>query len=298
MAATRGPTGRRLELGIQLRELRESAFMDNGKPMTRKVAIHGTKLSEASLQRIETGRLNFRNVGDLRKLLDKYGVNDPDVIDALVDLNREATRQEWVTRYRNNVLPGMRGFVGLEAEAQEIRLYHPAIVHGLLQTESYARAVFENEKPVEETTSEFVRNNVALRMERKERVLERDPDPVKVRAVLGEAALRYVIGGADIMRNQYDEIARLSVLPHVTVQVLPLSSRGYRASSDLAILTFPDRLPPMVQVDNAWGAMSSSDRPKEIARFLRRFDAMVASALPPEDTPEFLQRLAKELTSH
>ncbi|WP_254407056.1 DUF5753 domain-containing protein [Streptomyces sp. GMY02] len=275
--------------------MRESIFMDNGKPMPRKVAVQGTKLSEAALQRIETGSLSFRNTGDLRKLLDKYGVDDPDVIDQLVELNRDATSQDWVTRYRSHMQPAMQGFVGIEAEAQEIRIYHPAVVHGLLQTEDYAKAIFEIEKPIEETTSEFIRHNVALRMERKRRVLDREPRTVKLWAILGEAALRYAIGSPQVMLDQYEEITRLSKLDHVKIQVLPLNGRGYRASSDLAILDLVDGLPPMVQVDNAWGAVSTSDKPKEVARFTRRFNTMIASALPLEDTPEFMHRLAREL---
>ncbi|MGW4076082.1 helix-turn-helix domain-containing protein [Streptomyces asiaticus] len=294
MAAKRGATGRRLELGIRLRGIRENTFI-NGRPMTRKVAVQGTKLSEAALQRIETGALNFRNVGDLRKLLAKYGVDDEEVIETLVELNRDATSQDWVTRYRGHTLPAMAGFVGIEAEAQEIRIYHPAVVHGLLQTEAYAQAIYEIEKPIEETTTEFIRNNVALRMERKQRVVERDPEPVKLWAILGEAALRYTLGSTEVMRDQYEEITRLSKLDHVKIQVLPISGRGYRASSDLAILELGDGLPPMVQVDNAWGAVSTSDKPKEVARFNRRFNQMIASALPSEETPEFMQQLAREL---
>lgn len=40
--------------------------------------------------------------------------------------------------------PAMQGFVGIEAEAQEIRIYHPAVVHGLLQTEDYSKAIFDS----------------------------------------------------------------------------------------------------------------------------------------------------------
>ncbi|SED63519.1 Helix-turn-helix domain-containing protein [Streptomyces sp. 2112.2] len=298
MAAKRGATGRRLELGLQLRQMRESIVMKTGKPMTRKAAVTGTKLSEAALQRIETGALNFRNVGDLRKLLDKYGVTDEEVIETLVELNRDSSNQDWVTRYRRVMQAGMPTFVGVESEAREIRVYQPTAVHGLLQTEGYAQAIFDIGKPVEETTTEFCRQNVALRMERKERVLRREPDPVKLWVILGEAALRHIVGDIEVMREQYEEITKLAALDHVAIQVLPLAGRGYRASHDFAILDLGDGLPPMVQIDTAWGAVSTSDKPREVDRFKRRFDTMMSSALPPEDTAEFMQRLDRELKSH
>ncbi|WP_406103899.1 DUF5753 domain-containing protein [Streptomyces sp. NBC_01003] len=148
------------------------------------------------------------------------------------------------------------------------------------------------QRPVEETTSEFIRNGVELRMARQE-VLTRDT-PVRLHAILGEAALRYVVGDADVMREQFGQLTKWAAHDHITIQVLSFG-RGYRSTNDFAILYLGDRLPPRVQTDTAWGAVSTSDKPREVDRFARRFDAMVASALPPEETPEFLRRLEREL---
>lgn len=293
MAAKRGRTGQRLELGLQLRQLRDGCGLgDRGGGLTRKQAVQGLRISEASLLRIETGALNFRNVGDLRKLLEKYGVTDEDVIESLINLNRESGHQDWLTQFRGLMPAGMPGFVGLEPEARGMRAYHPTLVYGLLQTERYARALLELHKPVEETTSEFVRSSVELRMKRQE-VLTRD-DPVKLRVILGEAALRYPVGGSDVMREQCEKLVKLNSWDHITIQVLPFRS-GYRSANDFAILDLGDELPPRVQIDSAWGATHTSDKRREVDRFIRRFDTMTASALPPEDTAHFLHRLEREL---
>ncbi|MGW0531439.1 Scr1 family TA system antitoxin-like transcriptional regulator [Streptomyces sp. NPDC003032] len=66
-------------------------------------------------------------------------------------------------------------------------------------------------------------------------------------------------------------------------------------AADFALLDFGNTLPPRVQTDSAWGSVSTSDKPPEVDRFGRRFDAMAASALPPEDTPEYLHQLEREL---
>jgi hypothetical protein len=76
--------------------------------------------------------------------------------------------------------------------------------------------------------------------------------------------------------------------------VLPFRP-SYRSINDFAILDFGNALPPRGQADSAWGSVSTSDKPREVDRFHRRFDAMAASALPPEDTPDFLHRLEGEL---
>ncbi|UIX34580.1 helix-turn-helix domain-containing protein [Streptomyces sp. GQFP] len=293
MAAKRGRTGQRLELGLQLRQLREGCGLgDRGGGFTRKQAVQGLRISEASLLRIETGALNFRNVGDLRKLLDKYGVTDEAVIEALIALNRESGHQDWLTQFRGLMPAGMPGFVGLEPEARSMRAYHPTLIYGLLQTRRYAETLLELHKPVEETTSEFVRSSVELRMKRQE-VLTRD-DPVRLRVILGEAALRYPIGGADVMREQFEKLVKMNSWDHITIQVLPFRA-GYRSANDFAILDLGDGLPPRVQIDSAWGATHTSEKRREVDRFVRRFDTMTASALPPEDTPQFLNQLEREL---
>ncbi|QIB43481.1 helix-turn-helix domain-containing protein [Streptomyces aureoverticillatus] len=286
MAAKRGRTGQRLELGLQLRQLREEYGM------TRRQAVQGLRISEASLLRIESGYLNFRNVGDLRKVLTKYGVTDEDVVESFVGLNRESSRQDWLTQFRGLMPAGMPGFVGLEPEARSMRIYHPTLIHGLLQTRRYAQALHDLNKPVEETTSEFIRNSVELRMKRQE-CLTRD-NPVELRAILGEAALRYPVGGAEVMREQYEKLAKLAAWEHITLQVLPFRN-AYRSTNDFGILDLGDRLPPRVQIDSAWGAVHTSDKRREVDRFTRRYDAMAASALPPEDTPQFMAQLQREL---
>ena len=99
-------------IALFLRERREAA----GFIISEAAKL--VDLSRAVLQRIETGSLNFRNVGDLRRLLAKYGVEDEEVIESLVELNRDAADQDWVTRYRAHLLPAMKSFVGIEAEAR------------------------------------------------------------------------------------------------------------------------------------------------------------------------------------
>ncbi|KND35697.1 helix-turn-helix domain-containing protein [Streptomyces acidiscabies] len=293
MAAKRGRTAQRLELGLQMRHLRENCGLgDRGGVLSRKQAVVGLKISEASLQRIESGALNFRNVGDLRKLLDKYGVTDPEIVDGLISLNKESNQQDWLTQYRGLMPTGMPGFVGLEPEAHSMRAYHPSLIYGLLQTERYATAVHEVQKPMEEYTSEFISQSVELRMRRQE-VLTRE-NPVELHVILWEAALRYPIGGADVMREQYGQVEEMAAWDHVTIQVLPFRP-SYRSTNDFSILDFGNNFPPRVQVDTAWGAISTSDKPREVNRFARRFNAMTASALPPEDTPAFLHRLEREL---
>ncbi|MFE7130523.1 DUF5753 domain-containing protein [Streptomyces sp. NPDC057638] len=257
--------------------------------MTRKEAVRGLKdLSEPTLARIELGELNFRrNIGNLRTLLKRYGVTDEALVDRLIALNREGPSEEWLAPYRSFMPTGMPTYVGLEAEAAGITAYHPTVVYGLLQTEAYARALLEAQRPVDDTTSEFVDRHVELRMERKRRVLDGDA-PARLRLVLGEAALRVPVGAAEVMRGQYEEVLRFARRDIVSVRILPFTHHGYRAPHDFTILDLGE-LPSRVQADSAWGSVSTSDKPRDVDRFTRRFAAMESAALGTEESIAYLE---------
>ncbi|MER6109354.1 helix-turn-helix domain-containing protein [Streptomyces hirsutus] len=295
MAQKPRPTVRRIELGYELRQLRERADKTL-EEVVESGAVNG--LYFAKLQRVETGLQDLRSAADLRSLLKLYGVTDDRDVEQLLAIQREAASQDWWTPYRSTMPSGMPRFVGIESAAREAWAFHPNLVLGLMQTEAYARTLYQLAQPIEETTTEFISKNVQLRMRRKEALMQSD-DPLTLRAVLWEPALRNLIGDVDVMVEQYEEITKLAGLPHVTVQVLPLlppKIRGYLPSHDFSVLHLGDELPTSVQVDNAWSATSVSDKPREVGRFTRKFNAITASALPPEDTPAFFESLKREIT--
>ncbi|MEI5520643.1 helix-turn-helix transcriptional regulator [Streptomyces brasiliscabiei] len=289
MAAPHRPTARRIELGHQLRQLRKQAGLTIVDAATR------LRISDTQLQRVETGLQSFRRAEQLKKLLRIYDVTDEDEIEGLLAIQRESSSQEWWTDYAGSLSSGMPKFLGIEAAAEEIRAYHPNLVYGLLQTEAYARSIHENVRPITEITSEFLEQNVAVRMKRKEALL-RDENPLRLWVILYEPALRYVVGDEDVMREQYDEIARLSALDHITIQILPQSVRGYLGSHDFAIMDLGDAMPATVQVDTAGFGAAVTDKPREIAQFRRQLEALSRSARPAEDTPKFLSQLSREIT--
>lgn len=258
-------------------------------------AVQGLGFSETKLQRVETGLRDLRSQKGLRSLLERYGLkSNEDEISRLLSIQREAASQEWWTLQASSLNAGMPRFLGIEAAAEKIRAYHPSLILGLLQTEAYARTRHDQAKAIEETTTEFVEQSVRVRMMRKE-ALTRSEDPVHLWAVLYEPALRHVVGDTGIMREQYKEIDQLAGLPNVTIQVLPQTMRGYLCEHDFSILTLGGQLPTTVQVDTAFDTASVADKPREVGRFSRRFESLSRSALPPEDTPQFLHQLSRSI---
>jgi hypothetical protein len=90
-------------------------------------------------------------------------------------------------------------------------------MHGLAQTEGYARALLSTAPGV---TAEIVATRLAARLDRQRRVIHRD-DPPTTWLVVDELSLYRAVGGPEVMAGQMRHLARLAELPHVTLQVLP-----------------------------------------------------------------------------
>ncbi|WP_405824417.1 DUF5753 domain-containing protein [Streptomyces sp. NBC_00838] len=269
--------------------------------LTLEGAVDGLPFSEATLQRVETGNASLRQAGHLRALLARYGLDegkaeDAGLIQELLAIQREAANEEWVADFTDAMTPRLMGkFVGIEEGARQIKAFHPLLWWGSLQTEAYARAIFAMQQPVLEAPSESVELGVQLRVRRR-MFLTRSEDPVKLHAIIGEPALRHVIGGDEVMQAQFQDVIDLCASGTVTLQVLPSTGVRYRFTGDFSILDLGDELPPQVQVDTALGALAMSGKPRDVGVFTRRFEALTASALPPEETLQFVRQLTREIT--
>ncbi|MEU3032799.1 DUF5753 domain-containing protein [Streptomyces incarnatus] len=189
-------------------------------------------------------------------------MTDKNDIDFLVSIHRDSLNRGWWSTYARTMPSGMAMYIGLEDGAKAIRTWQPDVVLGLFRTEEYARAVFEVGKPVEERTTEFVKKGIRLRMERQE-IITRD-NPVEVRAILDEAALRRVMGSSQVMREQMDRLCELAALDNVTIQILPLANPTYRHPFDFTLMEFDDRILTVVQMDTVDGTSTLSDKDTEV----------------------------------
>jgi Domain of unknown function (DUF5753) len=131
----------------------------------------------------------------------------------------------WWQAYGSAAVPEwFQAYVGLEAEASSIREYGAELMPGLLQTADYYRA-FARATPAVGNDDEIERK-IAVRMTRQERL--RNDEPPTLWAVLNEAVIRRVVGGAETMRAQLRHVAEMAELPHVSVQVLPFRGAPLR----------------------------------------------------------------------
>ena len=209
---------RRRRLARELARLREE------RGMTIRQAAGALEWDPSKLSRVE-GLQRGIIVRDVRRLLDLYQVTGDAGREALFELARQAKQRGWWQAYADVLPSEYADLIGLEAEAAEIRTYQPELIHGLLQTADYARAVIRAGRPGD--TAADVGRRVELRMTRQQ-ILDRD-DPPRLRVIVNEAAVRRVTGGPDVMRAQLAALAAERERSNVTVQVLPFTAGEHPA---------------------------------------------------------------------
>ncbi|TQS42282.1 helix-turn-helix domain-containing protein [Cryptosporangium phraense] len=275
------PTVRRRRLGQELRALRES------KSMTVEHVAKELDWSPSKVSRIETTAIKVGTV-DLRALLDVYGVTDDEARKGMLELGKESREVGWWMRISDpGPVRSFKDYIGFEAEARQILTYEQSMIPGLLQTESYARAMMRA-LYVDDRNFE---DGIQARLTRQE-LLTRSDDPVKFVAIVDEAALRRPAGGVrrrEVMREQIERLIELSDRPNIAIRVLPFDNGlhpGMSGAFTILELPHPDD-PNVVYVEAATVGVLLND-PEDVRLYNRIFDGVQQEALGRQPSEQYL----------
>ena len=274
----------RLLLGTQLRRLREAAGV------TPERAGYEIRASRSKISRMETGHVGFK-ARDLNDLLSLYGTTDEQVRARLLAMAQQASRPDWWSQY-GDILPGwFENYLGLESVSSTIRTFELQFVHGLFQTEAYARAVTllgRTAAPEDE-----IERRVSLRLKRQD--LLTSPDPPQVWSVIDEGALRRPVGGRRVMRAQLNRLVEVSDMRHVTFQVVPFERGGHAAAGgSFTVLRFGEAdVPDIVYIEQLTSALYL-DKREDVDHYMEVMNHLSTEALTPAKTVRFIEEIAKE----
>ncbi len=274
----------RMLLGSQLRHLREAAGV------TPDRAGYEIRASRSKISRMETGRVGFKT-RDVEDLLTFYGVTDEQARSRFLDLAGQSRRMDWWTSY-SDVLPGwFENYLGLESVCSTIRTFEIQFVHGLFQTEDYARAV--TRLGLEAASPAETERRVGLRVKRQDLLTRTNPP--KIWSVMDEAVLRRPVGGAAVMRAQLRQLVQVARAPEVTLQVVPFARGGHAgASGSFTILRFDElHLPDVVYIEQLTGAVYLEQR-SDVEHYLAVMDRLSTEALPPAASARFIEQVAAQ----
>jgi transcriptional regulator with XRE-family HTH domain len=225
----------RRQLGMRLRRLRELA----GKTH-EDVEVAGIA-GPTKMWRIEKGKVPVK-VGDIWALCNLYSAT-PDVTETLVALAQGTRGGAYWEEYGDLVVPDWLGlYVGLESAARSVETYHPELVHGLLQTPAYARAVISADERLDPAV---VEKRVVFRLQRQATVLERKPAP-NVTVTLGAGALALIVGSPEIMQAQVTHLLNVARAGAASIRVVPWEAGAYPMRGAFTVLDFDDPDDPAV----------------------------------------------------
>lgn len=281
------PSVLRMILGRQLEELRVRAGLSYAE------AAAAIGVSHSTIRRMEAAKVARLRLADAEKLLQVYGVADRDEIDTFLKSVREANKRGWWHTYRDVMPDWFAAYLSLEQAALQIRAYENQFVHGLLQTAEYARALLGAENP--HVSAEATERRVALRMRRQE-LLARESPP-RVWVVMDETALRWPVGGPEVMRAQIDHLVDVNRLPQVTLQLMPFANGPHPAMRAGAYHLFRFRareLPDIVYLNGLVGAVYL-DKADDVVVYREALDRLGAQAAPARKTEALLAAIRREL---
>ncbi|CAL9483469.1 helix-turn-helix domain-containing protein [Streptomyces sp. enrichment culture] len=185
-----------------------------------------------------------------------------------------------------------RDYALVERAAVNLCLYSTLVVHGLFQTEEYARALIGGGYPI--TTDERVEELVEGRMIR-QKIFDREP-PATIEYILDESVLLRQIGSQAIMQDQLRSLAECSKRRNVTIYVLPLTAglKGEHAGvyGDINLVETSEH-EHLVYLEPQNESMMISD-PAAVSAYAQRCARMRAQALPPGESLGLIERLAGE----
>ncbi|MGV9229052.1 helix-turn-helix domain-containing protein [Streptomyces nigra] len=228
----------------------------------------------------------------------ELGRRMPDV--ALVERSEEALgntgalrkASQYVTRGRGDVglAAWFRQWARLERVAVSLCTYECRLVPGLLQSEGYVRAVFDNAIPP--LSDEQLEDQVRARLDRQKLLRER-PNAV-FSFIVEESVFRRQLGGPEVMRELIDDVLGLTAPRNVTLQIMPLSTAFHACLDGPVQLLETPRQRRLAYSEGQQNGRLISD-PKEVSLLCQRYDTLRSQALNPKDSRGLLERLRGEL---
>ncbi|WP_433174345.1 helix-turn-helix domain-containing protein [Actinoallomurus sp. CA-150999] len=188
---------------------------------------------------------------------------------------------------REVTLPmGFAEYIEYEQQAASLKVYEPQFVPGLLQSETYARALLSAAN-----RGDRLERGLAVRMGRQD-ILQRDEPPFIV-VLIKEAALREPVGGVDVMREQLAHLLEMMERPNISIQVIP-AGRPVYLSSGFTLLGFVEGL-GIGYADAAGGYGHLIQAPQQVHELAIRFEQIRGEALSWSESEKRIRAFLEEM---
>lgn len=257
-------------LGSQLAAARRAAGL------TQRALAELVKVDEETIASIEQGRRALKP--DLAGVLDQVLGTKGMLVAGVDNLPEVDQFPMWAELY-----------VEHEQEAIALSWYDALVVPGLLQTETYIRALLSARVPP--YGPDELETKIEARLSRQEILRRKEPPTLSF--VVWEPALRMPTGGRQTHRGQLAHLRECTDLPGMALQVLPLDRTHHAGDAGSFILLETPDHQHLAYAESQRGSQWVSD-PDEVSILARKYAMLRTQALTTEDSRRLLDRLLGE----
>jgi hypothetical protein len=179
----------------------------------------------------------------------------------------------------------------LESRAIQISEFQTLVLHGLLQTRAYARAVINNAE--KDSASEAqIAQWIELRMERQQVLSGEESTPFH--AVLEEHVLRRPMGGPEVMREQLEHLIRVGKQDNIEIRIMPTGHGPHSGHlGSFTLFSMPYQLPSVAYVESLGGGLYIES--PGVERFQRGWEDLWKSALDAQRSAALIESVLEEI---
>ncbi|MCX4747773.1 helix-turn-helix transcriptional regulator [Kitasatospora sp. NBC_01287] len=283
MALRTNPTLRQRRLGTELRRMREQAGL-GGSQLARQLGIN-----PAHVTQMESGKTGL-SVERLYTIAGMCMCDNQPLLDALAEVIADRGKGGWWEEYRGVLPVDYLEVAELEGHAKRITSFAMVYIPGLLQTRSYASALFTR-GPLPLLPQEVdLRTTFRLR---RQQVVRSGGTPYL--ALVHEAALRGQYGGRDVLIGQLAALVEDSEHPGISIRIVPFEVADFPIpSEDLTHLTGPVPELDTVQADASYGS-HVFDLPAHLSRYRATLEHIRSVALQEDESRSFIRSIMEEM---
>ncbi|MEV4148954.1 Scr1 family TA system antitoxin-like transcriptional regulator [Amycolatopsis sp. NPDC049691] len=265
-------------LSASLREVREARKFGL-RELARALEIDPRLLSQWELG------MRVPPVEEVARILGYLRV-DRTTTERILFLATHAKEPNWLDSNPSDLPAALTAVMQCERTASQITNWSPLIVPGLLQTPDYARALLTASGiRVDEADARLM-----ARLDR-QRILS-TRQPVRLRAIISELAIREMVGDENLMSDQIDHLLVLSAAPHISVRIVP-ADVGYHPGKIgmFALYEFPAD-PAIVYMEH-YHASAFVNELDAIASYRKLVKLLLDKALTEEASQALLREAAR-----
>lgn len=292
MASTTDCNVARRMLGLTLEAMRVK------QGISRETAATAIAMARSTLWKLETGQGVRLNPVLLKHLCELYEAG-PQQTQVVLELIKETKAKGWWQAFADDAIPKeFPLFVSFEDAAERITSYQTTFIPGLLHTLDYRRQLIWAEFPNKPACE--VERMLELGMKRQDRLMDQD-NPVTMKVLIDETALRRMTGSPALMREQLLHVVDVFDLPNLSIRVVPHSAGTYWGlfAGTFVILEFPVHpkieltIPPVVYIQGYLGDLYL-EQPSEVRQYREVYADIERLALDEPKSRKLILDIAEE----